>query len=403
VLALTAIAIAAPAVAPMTEIPVYQRLTESDLTLVDVPDALEHEGLVRSLDEAVGAIALEPLLPGEPLRAERLGTDARATLLGPDDDLVLLRMGRAEQWAPGRVDLVAVADGGACLVAQDVRAHGSPEPGILSLAMPVVQAHRLRWAVTQQMVLPLSRNPIDRSRRPDLACSGGLPVSDIRLATGAGSLLRVGQPVAEFVVSHPDRVAAESVTVTDLWVHGLQRGHTAATVALVGSPPVVLDITIVDDPPTPGLREAVGGLIVGDAIGVADARAWPPEAADVQIHNGKALVRPRQPGPVQVFTRTLDGQLDLQDLFVTEGWAAPARGEVVLPLRLGKRRKLSMPAAVVAAWTGDPKVASVELKGRRARVTGEGGGTTRVIVMDETGATSSVRVVLPNAPRPVQD
>ncbi len=402
-LALIAVALAAPAVAPMTEIPVYQRLTESDLTLVDVPDALDHEGLVRSLDAALGAIALEPLLPGEPLRAERLGTDAHATLLGPDDDLVLLPMKRPEQWAPGRVDLVAVADGGACLVAQDVRAHGSPEPGILSLAMPAVQAHRLRWAMTQQMVLPLSRNPIDRSRRPDLACSGGLPVSDIRLATGAGSLLRVGQPVAELVISHPDRVAAEAVTATDLWVHGLQRGHTAATVALASGPPVVLDITVIDDPPAPSQREAIGGLVVLEAIGIVDARAWPPEAAEVELHGGRAVLRPRRPGPVQVFTRTLDGQLDLQDLVVTEGWAAPARGEVVLPLRLGKRRKLSMPAAVVAVWTGAPKVASVEIKGRRARVTGEGGGSTRVIVMDETGATSSVRVVLPNAPRPVQD
>jgi len=393
-LPLTALALAAPAVAPMTEVPVYTRLTESELTLVDVPDALDHPSLVRSLEEVEGLIALEPLLPGEPLRKERLGTDARSTLLAPGQDLVLMRLMRPEQWAPGRVDLVALNEEGACLLVQDVRAHGSPEPGILSLALPALKAHELRWAMTQLAVVPLSRNPVDRSSVPELACGGGLSVSAIDLTHQVGSLLRLGEPAAELVVTDPGVVVAEAVTPTDLWMHGRSPGRTAAALHLSSGPPVLLDISVKQEA-LPADTEPVGGLLAFGETDVVDARVWPLEAAQVSIENGRALLRPRQPGVLQVFTRTTDGTLTLHDLTVLEGWPAPARGEPVLPLKPGKKRKVTMPAPIVAAWSGDDAVASVELKGRKARVTASGKGTTRIVLMDATGATSSLRAVVP--------
>jgi hypothetical protein len=383
-------------VAPMTEIPVYQRLAESDLTLVDVPDALDHPSLVHAMEQAVGRIALEPLLPGAPLRLERLGDDARTTLLGPDDDLVLMRLDRPESWAPGRVDLVAIGDGGACLLAQDVRTHGSPEPGLLSLAMPAVAAHRTRYALTQLRIVPVSRNPIDRGRRPDLVCGGGLPASPIRLVHGAGNLLRLGQPATELVISHPDRAIADAVTPSDLWMHGLTPGHTAASLGLMaGGPPLLLDITIVDEPVAPQATEPVGGLVALPPWQVEDVRVWPEDAASVAIDAGRALVRPRHAGAFQVYTRTADGELRLHDLAAIDGWPAPARDEPVLPLRPGQRRKVTLPAAIVAAWVGDGAVASAELKGPRARIVGLARGTTRVVLMDASGETSSLRVVVP--------
>ena len=395
-LALIAIALAAPAVAPMTEVPVYQRLQASDLTLVDVPDALDHPNLVRAMGDAVGRIALEPLLPGEPIRTERLGDDARATLLGPDDDLVLMRLDRPERWAPGRVDLVARTERGACLLAQDIRTHGSPEPGLLSLALPAVQAHQLRYALTQLPVTPVSRNPIDRGRRPDLACGALLPSNPIRVVHGAGNLLRMGQPATELVIAHPDRLQVDAVTPTDLWMHGAAPGHTAASLRLMsGGPPVILDVTIVDEAVPPRATEPVGGLLVLPPTDVVDAKGWPEDMASVQVDAGRALVRPLRPGPFQVFTHTAAGELALHDLAALQGWPAPRRDEPVLPLRPGQRRKLALPTAIVAAWVGDEAVARAELKGKKARVEALAPGTTRVVVMDADGATSSVRVVVP--------
>jgi hypothetical protein len=398
-LTLIALAGAAPLVAPMTELPVFHRIEASDLTLIEVPESLVHPHALQRVEDAVGRIALEPLLAGEPLREERLGTDARSTLLGPDDDLVLLPLSRPEQWAPGRVDLVAVTSEGACMVAEDVRSHGTSEPGLMALAARALDAHQLRWAISQLDVVPLARNPIDRGRSPQLHCGGGLPANEVRVAAQAGTLLRLGEPFQTLVVSHTQRATAEAVTTTDVWMHGVEEGRTAASLFMADGPPILVDL-LVGPPLQPAQTLVVGGLGVIALPGVSEARVWPQDAATTTLSNGKLLVQPHQAGVIELWTRTEAGDMALHGFTVIDGWPAPQRGEAVLAVAPGKRRKVTMPGTVVSVWTGSPTVALATTKGGKALITGQAPGTTEVVLLDDTGQTSSVRVVVLEKGRP---
>lgn len=395
-LALIALAHAAPVVAPMTDIAAYERLDAGDLTLIEWPDALVHPHQLTDLDAAVGRIALEPLFAGEPLRSERLGDDARTVLLGDDDDLVLLQLPREEHWQPGRVDLVALFPEASCLLAQDVRTHGTSEPGLLALAAPAPLALALRWALDSTPVLPLARNPVDRSTRPELACAGGLPISPVEVPVGLGATVALPGPAAHVVVSHPERLGGELVADGRvLWLHGLAAGRTAARIDLEGQPPIVLAVSLPEGA-APGRPVPPGGyaeLAGADGAPATAVHVFPPDAAEAVLADGGALVFARRTGPVEVLLEHPEG-VSLHTLDVLPGWPAPARGEPVLPLRPGKRRAVRADGGVVAAWSADEAVATVALKGGKARVTGVADGTTEVIVQGPDGRRTHLRVVV---------
>jgi hypothetical protein len=396
VLALIAVALGAPVVAPMVDVAAYDRLEEGDLTLVDYPDALVHPQQITELSDAVGRIALEPLFAGEPLRAERLGDDARAVLLGDDHDLVLLTLPRPEHWQPGRVDLAVVLPEASCLLAQDLVSHGTSEPGLLALAAPAPLALALRWAVEEQAVVPLGRNPVDRTVRPELACAGGLPISGVSVPTGLGATVALPSPAAELVVSHPSRLSVQPVADGRvLWLHGGAPGRTALRADLAEGAPVVLAVTVDEERPA-GRPVPPGGYVElgGEGAEVVAAHVHPPEAAEVVPVSGGVLVFARGQGQAEVLLEHPEG-VSLHTLDILPGWPAPARGEPVLPLRVGQRRKISADGGVVEAWSADAEVAVVELRGKKARVQGVGQGTTEVIVQGPDGRRTHVRVVVP--------
>jgi len=395
-LTLIAAAFATPVVAPMTDIAAYERLDEGDLTLVEFPDVLAHPQQLTALEEAVGRIALEPLFAGEPLRQERLGDDARSVLLGDDDDLVLLQLPRPEHWQPGRVDLVALLPDGACLLAQDVVTHGTSEPGLLALAAPAPLALALRWALDHQAVLPMARNPVDRSVRPRLACAGGLPISPVVMPAGLGATVALPGPAERVVISHPERLGGELVADDRvLWLHGLQVGRTALRADVQGAAPVVLAVSIDEEPP-PGRPVPPGGYAELKGAGdepVTAAHVFPASAAEVELVGDGVLAFAREPGLAEVLLEH-EGGVTLHTLDVLPGWPAPARGEPVLPLKPGKRRKVAADGGVVAVWSADPMVATVDIRGAKARVTAIAAGTTEVVVQGPDGRRTHVRVVV---------
>jgi len=393
-----AAAVAAEVVAPMTDIAAYDRLDEGDLTLVEIPDELLHPHHITALPDAVGRIATEPLFTGEPLRTERLGTDARSVLLGPDDDLVLLPLPRPEHWEPGRVDLVALGAPGApgpCLLAQDVRSHGTAEPGMLTLTAPAPVALALRWRLERHAVVPLARNPVDRERRNDRACPQQLPISRIQIPRGLGALVGLPGPAVTAHSTHPDRALPRPLEGADVvWIHGQDVGRTGVRVDLVGDrPPLVLDV-VVSEEPTQGQPLPPGGYaaLTGEGA-VHSAAAWPEGAVELQLLGDQVLAFGRTPGLVEVAAVHDDG-VALHTLEVLPGWPAVGRGEVVVPLRPGKRRKLKVADGIGAVFSADRSVALIEGAGTKARITGVAPGTTEVVVQGHDGRLTHVRVVV---------
>jgi len=395
-LALTlAWATAAEVVAPMTDIAAYDRLDEGDLTLVEIPDDLAHPHQLRSLQAAVGRIATEPLFAGEPLRTERLGAEAREVLLGADDDLVLLRLARPEHWEPGRVDLVAVGGDTPCMLAQDVRSHGTAEPGMLTLTAPAPQALALRWQLERQPVVPLARNPVDRGRRDDLACSDPLPISRVEVPTGLGVVVGLPGPARAVHTSHAERARPELLAGTDaLWLHGVAAGDTAVQVDRLGDrPPMILDVSVADRP-VDGRPLPPGGYAELRGAGpVRSASAWPADSVELAVLDDRVLAFGRAPGLVEVASVHEEG-IALHTLEVLPGWPAPERGEPVLPLAPGKRRKVRVREGIRRAWSADPSVAVVEVKPKKARVIGVAPGTTEIVVQGPDGRLTHVRVVV---------
>jgi len=379
----------------MTDIDAYQRLDEGDLTLVEIPDELAHPHQLTRIADALGAIATEPLLMGEPLREERLGREARQVLLGDDDDLVLLALPRPEQWAPGRVDLVALSPEGPCLLAQDVRSHGTAEPGILTLAAPAAMALALRWRLEQQPVVPLARNPVDRSRADQLGCAQRLPISRVDVPRGLGVIVGLPGPAEAVHTTHAHRARPELLQGADaLWVHGGDEGRAGVQVELTGGrPPLVLDVAVTDGS-AQGRPLPPGGYaeLRGEGA-VRSAAAWPPDAVQLEVLDDRVLAYGRTPGIAEVAT-VHDAGVALHTLEVLPGWPALGRGEPVVPLRPGKRRKVKLADGIVRALSADRSVATVEAAGTKARITGVATGTTEVIFQAPDGRLTHVRVVV---------
>ncbi len=383
-LALIASAWGAPVLAPMQEIAPYEQIREDQLTWVELPAALEHPGQLRELADAVGRYATEPLFPGEPLRAERLSSGARATLLGPDEDLLQLSTGPGQVWSPGRVDLVVVTPEGSCFLAQDLRSHGSPEPGVLALTGPAADVAVWRWAVTKSPVVALARNPTDRGR-VDGECALGLRPQIVEIPTGGSALVTFDAPISDLVASHPDRASFDLVAErTALWLHSESAvGRHAITVRTRPEhAPFILDLR--PAAPSPATQSvAVGGWL---PLGANTTSVHTHAAGHAFTVNagGQAYLVANQPGLVDVLRATADGAWHTARVEVREP-RADGRD-----LRLGRRHRVVVPPDAMVL-SSDPAVLQAEtLPSGKTWVRAVGVGQASLLVVEPDGRHSAL-------------
>lgn len=156
---------AVPVAFVVREVAPGQRVLPADVVAVPLSAASLPGGVVRDLDDAIGRVAVARLIPGEPVRVERLASpdvgDGPAALLAPGHQAMAVTAASTPYRVGDRVDLVSVWADDACVVAQDLRilAVGSGNPVV---EVPLAQVGAVTRAAAGGWMALAARGPGDR-------------------------------------------------------------------------------------------------------------------------------------------------------------------------------------------------------------------------------------------------
>ncbi len=400
-------------VVPVSVLDPGEHIKEEDLEEWEFADALVHDGQPTALLDVVGRVPVERLLPGEPIREERLaqrGTVAAVGVqLGRRELAVVLPLEQdTDLFQPTTtVDVLWVSPGLApCSLIDGARVIGLGSGGrvrttdggpasVLLLAMPVPEAAALLWARDQGRLVPVVRGVTDSVDDEAGRCNLTPPVERLTTPRWGTPVLDLGQPADWWVVSEPAVATVQAMEAGWIHIRPHREGSTFVAFRQGDSAPRIVEVSVTgDDGSAPKAerterteRTEPVELSVGQAWVLPMAHAPPPQlwvgapeiVAAVPLESDGVLLVGLAPGRSEVLLQH-EGRaptvisVDVAALSVFDTWSQ-------VDLRPGEVVRVRTDGRVGRAITTDDSVMVVTRStGRTVLVRGVAAGRATLVV-----------------------